>query len=308
MSLPLFGRLPDPRRATAERMRAMFEVSRFPQEQYTAPAGDAGLFGPKSVAWRVHADPSMMVGGICALMVQSLHPLAMAGVADHSDYREEPLRRLSRTASFIGATTFGSTPVAESVLRTVRGVHRKVNGTAPDGRPYSADDPDLLRWVHVAEVASFLRAYRRYGLGFVTLADTDRYYDEVAIVAEKLGASDVPRSRAAVATYFRQIRPELRATDEALEALRFIRTAPAGGDPVAGAAYEVIVRAAIGVLPGWVRQMLGIGKLWPLDVAEQAFVVPAAWTILRAIRIATGEPPAFGEARARARAEVAGAD
>jgi uncharacterized protein (DUF2236 family) len=302
VSLLSLLRSADPRRATTARMRSMFEVSRFPQEQYREPAGDAGLFGPRSVTWRIHADPSMIVGGLCALMVQSLHPLAMAGVVDHSDYREAPLRRLSRTASFIGATTFGSTPVAESVIHTVRGVHRRVNGLAPDGRRYSADDPDLLRWVHVAEVASFLRAYRRYGLGFVSLADADRYYDEVAVVAEKLGATEVPRSRADVADYFRAVRPELRATAGALEALAFIRTAPAGSDPLAGAAYEVIVRAAIGVLPAWARRMLGIERPWPLDLAEQALVRPAGWTLLRAIRLATGAPPAFAEARARAEA------
>lgn len=301
MSVPLLHRLPDPRRATSERMRAMFEVSRFPQEQYTDPAGDAGLFGPRSVTWRVHADPSMIVGGICALMVQSLHPLAMAGVAEHSDYREAPLRRLSRTASFIGATTYGSTPVAESVIRTVRGVHRRVHGIAPDGRPYSADDPELLRWVHVAEVASFLRAYRRYGFGLLTPAEADRYYDEVAVVAERLGATEVPRSRAAVGAYFRQVRPQLRATDQALEALRFIRTPPPGSDPVGAAAYEVIVRAATGVLPGWVRRMLGVERPWPIGRAEQALVAPTAWTLLRAIRLATGTPPAFAEARVRAR-------
>jgi uncharacterized protein (DUF2236 family) len=301
----LLRRLPDPRRATSERMRAMFEVSRFPQEQYSEPAGDVGLFGPRSVTWRIHADPSMIVGGLCALMVQSLHPLAMAGVADHSDYREAPWRRLSRTASFIGATTFGSTEVAESVVRTVRGVHRRVHGVAPDGRPYSADDPDLLRWVHVAEVASFLRAYRRFGLGFVTPGEADRYYDEVAVVAEMLGTTEVPRSRASVAAYFRSVRPELAATDEALEALRFIRTRPPGADPLVSAAYEVIVRASIGVLPAWVRRMLGIERLWPIGVAEQAIVAPTTWTLLRAIRLATGEPPAFGEARARALRQAA---
>src|SRR5579862_6206422 len=282
-------------------MRSMFEASRFPQEQYTDPPGDFGLFGPGTVTWRIHADPSMIVGGIAALMVQALHPLAMAGVADHSDYRDEPLRRLSRTASFIGATTFGSTEVAESVIKAVRGVHRRVHGTAPDGRPYSADDPDLLRWVHVAEVASFLRGYRRYGLGLVTLREADRYYDEVSVVAERLGATDVPRSRAEVGAYFRAVRPQLEATDQARDVLRFIRTPPTSGDPVASAAYDVIVRASIGVLPGWVRAMFGIERPWPLGPAEQAFVAPTTWTLLRAIRLATGEPPAFGEARARCR-------
>jgi uncharacterized protein (DUF2236 family) len=280
----------------------MFEASRFPQEQYTEPAGDLGLFGPGTVTWRIHADPCMIVGGVAALMVQSLHPLAMAGVAEHSDYREAPLRRLSRTASFIGATTFASTPVSEGVIRTVKGVHRRVHGIAPDGRPYSAEDPDLLRWVHVAEVASFHRAYRRYGLRVLTLADGDRYFEEVAVVAEKLGATDVPRSRAEVGDYFRRVRPELRATPEALEALRFVRSPLAGGDLAGRVAYDLVLRASVGVLPGWVRSMLAIRRPWPLSAAEQAVVAPAAWALLRAIRLATGTPPAFSEARARCRA------
>ncbi len=137
--------------------RSMLWASRFPGEQYTHPVGDNGLFGPDSPAWRVHSDTSMFVGGLSAILIQMLHPLAMAGVADHSNWVAEPIKRLSRTASFITATTFGSTPVAEAVIEQVRRRHARVSGTAPDGRPYRADDPALLCWVHTAQVASFLR-------------------------------------------------------------------------------------------------------------------------------------------------------
>jgi uncharacterized protein (DUF2236 family) len=167
-------------------LRAALDSSRFPQEQYTDPPGDRGLFGPSSASWHVHGDSSMLVGGIAALLLQTLHPLAMAGVAEHSDYRERPFGRLSRVASFVAATTYGSTPVAESVVESVKAVHERVVGTAPDGRPYSAGDPDLLRWVHVAEVACFYAAHRRYHPRALRGADADRYYDEVAVVAEML--------------------------------------------------------------------------------------------------------------------------
>src|SRR3954449_5225478 len=132
------------RRSVRGGLGSLFAADRFPEEQYDEPKGDPGLFGPDSVTWTVHADATMFVGGIAALMVQSLHPLAAAGVADHSSYRTEPFKRLSRTGSFVAVTTYAATPVAESVIAAVRGVHEHVKGTAPDGTPYAASDPDLL--------------------------------------------------------------------------------------------------------------------------------------------------------------------
>ncbi|MEM9714223.1 MAG: oxygenase MpaB family protein, partial [Actinomycetota bacterium] len=122
---------------------------------------DDGWFGPGSATWHVHGDLSMLVGGVRALLLQTLHPGAMAGVADHSSYREDPLGRLHRTGAFVGATTFGSTAEAEQAVEVVRTVHRRVVGTTPEGVPYSADDPHLLLWVHATEVDSFLRAHVR---------------------------------------------------------------------------------------------------------------------------------------------------
>src|SRR6185436_498261 len=134
---------------------------------------------------RVHANfPAMLAGGISALMLQALHPLAMAGVYDHSAFRDDPFGRLRRTATFVAGTTYGPTKVAEELVATVRRVHENVVGTAPDGRAYAASDPDLLTWVHVAEVASFLRSYRRYA-GTLSTAEQDRYFAETAIVAER---------------------------------------------------------------------------------------------------------------------------
>ena len=195
--------LVDMRRVVGRSLESAFNADRFPSEQYDDPPGDAGLFGPDSVAWTVHADISMLVGGISALMLQALHPLAAAGVVEHSRYRTEPMRRLSRTASFVAATTFGSTQVAEGVIAEVRAVHRRVEGIAPDGRFYSAQDPELLRWVHVAEVSSFLRAHRRYHPFPLRGPDLDRYFAETAIVAEKLGATDVPHAAAGGPNLFR---------------------------------------------------------------------------------------------------------
>src|SRR3954454_765272 len=149
-------------------------------------------FTPDDVIWRVHADASMFVGGIRALLVQSLHPLAMAGVAAHSGYKGDPWGRLQRTSTFLATTTFGTVEHAEQLIARVRAIHERVRGTAPDGRPYAASDPHLLKWVHVAEVDSFLDAYRRYGAAPLAAADQDGYVADTAKVARAIGVIDPP--------------------------------------------------------------------------------------------------------------------
>ena len=292
----------DLRRLALTPIARNFDVERFPEERYDAPPGDPGLFGPDSVTWRVHADPSLIVGGLSALMLQSLHPLAMAGVADHSDYRERPLARLSRTSSFVAATTYGSTQVAESVIAIVRAVHTRVTGTAPDGRPYSAADPELLRWVHVAEMGSFLRAHRRYHPAPVRGADIDRYFAETAVVAERLGATDVPRSRAEVRAYLRSVRPQLVAGDQAREAMGFLLR-PIGSDPVTRAAGQLFVLAAVGLLPEWARRLHAVGHPRPVGLPVRS----AVWGLLNTLRMVGGPPPFVAEARRRVAARPAAA-
>jgi uncharacterized protein (DUF2236 family) len=276
-------------------VRAAFGADRFPEEQYTDPVGDPGLFGPDSVTWRIHADASMLIGGVSAVMLQTLHPLAMAGVTEHSEWRQRPFRRLSRTSSFVTATTYGSTPVAEGIIAIVRAVHTRVVGVAPDGRPYRADDPALLRWIHVAEVSSFLQAHRRYSLLPVTPADQDRYYDEVRVVAEKLGATDLPRSRASVAAYFEGVRPELVAGPQARDTVRYLRQAPFRERSLR-VAYQVIIGAAVGLLPEWAREMLGLDHEPLLDLATSRV---AANALLGVMRLAGGTPPPVRLARER---------
>ncbi len=179
---------------------------------YDNPPGDPGLFGPDAVCWRVHADfPAMLAGGVSALLLQTLHPLALAGVWDHSTFRTDMQGRLGRTAQFIAGTTYGSRADAMALIERVRRIHSHISGSAPDGRPYAADDPALLTWVHVAEVSSFLAGYLRY-VGPLSEAEQDCYYNEVAQVADMLGATGVPRSCAAVAAYLEAMRPQLEAS------------------------------------------------------------------------------------------------
>lgn len=299
-SLPLVGG-PLRDRLMAPLARSL-TADRLPFEQYTDPPGDPGLFGPGSVTWRVHADPSMLVGGLAALLLQTLHPLAIAGVDEHSSYREDPLGRLSRTESFVTGTTYGSTEAAERLIKLVQGIHRKVRGTAPDGRPYSAEDPELVTWVHVTEVSSFLRAHQRF-TPFPVRGDlADRYLHEMATIAERLGGRDVPRSRVAVRAYLRGVRPGLVGSDQARRAVRFL-THPVQGrgvSPLVTAAHQVVIQAAVGLLPPWGRDMLALPRP---TLVSQAVVIPATHALLGALRFAGGPPAALSEARRRCAAE-----
>lgn len=226
------------------------------QIDFSQPKGDPGLFGPDAVCWRVHGDfTSMMVGGISALLLQALHPLALAGVWDHSNFRQDLIGRLRRTGQFISGTTFGSRRDAEWLIDKVRTIHLQVVGTAPDGRPYAASDPALLTWVHVAEVSSFLAAHLRYRNPQLSDADQDRYYAEVALIAERLGAENVPKSRAEIAAYLAAIRPQLLCDERSREILRILLAAPAPS-ALAVPVGKLLMQAGIDLLPDWAQAML----------------------------------------------------
>ena len=222
------------------------------------PRGDPGLFGPEAICWRVHGDfPSMLIGGICALMLQMLHPRVLAGVWDHSNFREDMLGRLRRTGQFISGTTFGSTQDANWLIDKVRTIHLQVTGTAPDGSPYAASDPDLLTWVHVAEVSSFMAAHLRYLNPELSLVDQDRYYAETALVAERLGAANVPTSRQAIEDYLARMRPQLECSERTLEVMRLLKDAPAPSR-MAKPMGNLMMQAGIELLPAWASAMFGI--------------------------------------------------
>ncbi|OZY59723.1 histidine kinase [Pseudomonas lundensis] len=222
------------------------------------PKGDPGLFGPDSISWQVHGDfTSMLIGGISALMLQALHPLALAGVWDHSNFRQDMLGRLRRTGQFISGTTFGSTADANWLIDKVRTIHLQVTGTGLDGRPYVASDPELLTWVHVAEVSNFLAAHLRYRNPDLSAADQDRYYDEIAVVAERLGATDVPRSRQQIADYLQQVRPQLLCDERSHEVIRLLLNAPSPS-VLAKPFGALMMQAGIDLLPDWASDHLGL--------------------------------------------------
>ena len=213
---------------------------------------------------RVHADASMYVGGLRALLLQSLHPLAMAGVADHSDYRGDPWGRLQRTSTFLAVTTFGTAKDAQRAVDKVRGIHRRVHGVAPDGTPYAASDPHLLEWVHIAEVDSFLQAYQRYGAAPFDQEGRDGYVADTARVAEALGVVEPPRTEAQLRQRIAAYRPELRGTASARDAAKFLLLTPPLPLVMRGP-YGVLAATSISLLPAWARAPLWLPYVPPVE-------------------------------------------
>ena len=226
------------------------------QIDFENPKGDPGLFGPDSVCWRIHGDfTSMLIGGVSALLLQALHPLALAGVWDHSNFRDDLLGRLRRTGQFVSGTTFASRADADWLIDKVKRIHLQVVGTAPDGRSYAASDPDLLTWVHVAEVHSFMQAHLRYLNPRLSTADQDRYYAEIALIAERLGARDVPRSRVQIDAYLGAMQGQLLCDDRSREILRILLAAPAPS-ALAAPVGKLFLLAGIDLLPDWAQALL----------------------------------------------------
>ena len=212
-------------------------------------------FTPDDPIWRVHADASMFVGGVRALLLQSLHPLAMAGVAGHSGFRGDPWGRLERTSRFLATTTFGTIAHAEAEIAKVTGIHRTVVGRADDGRPYSANDPHLLEWVHIAEADSFLCTYQQFGGTRLTRSEADLFVEQGAVVARKLGVRNPPTSVAELQARLEAFRPELEATPACRDAAKFLLVDPPL--PVASrAGYGLLAAGAVATLPGWARREL----------------------------------------------------
>ncbi|WP_245766680.1 oxygenase MpaB family protein [Streptomyces colonosanans] len=272
----------------ADELKATVHGGDLKLDRYEGPAGDPGLLGitPGDPAWRVHGHlTGMLTGGFAALMLQSLHPLAMAGVDQHSDFRSDPAGRFIGTARFITTTTFGSTSAAHEAIVLVRRIHTRVHGTAPDGRPYCADDPELLTWVHTAEVRCFLAGYQTYAPQRLRLtrAECDAYYRQAAPVAEMLGAEKVPRSSQEVERYLARIRPRLHATQAALDSVRFLRGFGRTGRErlVVG----LFMNASVGLLPDWARAELGIHRP---TVVRSCWDRPAARVVGRTIEWARG--------------------
>lgn len=255
---------------------------------------DAGLFGPDSVAWRLHASPVMLVGGLRALLVQALEPRAMAAVDQHSLFREDPWGRLDRTTSFVLNTTYGDTTTALAAAARVRAVHTRIHGVDHvTGRPYRADDPDLLLWIHAVEVDSFLLAYRTYA-GPLSHADGDRYVAEMARVAElvELPTAMAPRTEGDVRDYLRSVRG-LQITPAARDGLRVILFPPMhlAWRPL----WAIPTTAAVAILPRYARRMYRLPWVPGAGIPVRAGV----FALARALRVIRPVPPVVHAAQER---------
>lgn len=241
-------------------------------------------FRESDAIWRVHADAAMFVGGIRALLLQSLHPVAMRAVSEHSGYQGDPWGRLHRTSTYLATTTYGAIPDAERSIKIVRAIHSRVRGQMPDGTPYRADDPHLLTWVHIAEIDSFLASHRVFGADRLSAEDCDTYVRQTGEVARRLGVPDPPQSTLELAERLAAYRPEMRWSGPAAEAAELLlRNPPLPGPAKAG--YAVLAAGAISVLPAWVRAEL---RLPTLPITDRVVAQPLTRTALRTLRWALG--------------------
>lgn len=257
-----------------ERIRALTgSSSRI--DDFTVPAGDVGLFGPQSVTWKVHANfTAMMVGGLSSLMVQSLHPRALSAVWDHSDFQKNLKERLGRTSYFVAATTYGSENMAMGAIQRVNAIHANIRGTDLDGNPYVANEPALIRWVHIAEVYAFLSAYQHLATSPLTPAECDQYIDEMSRIGHLLGAVDLPltwqATQAALADYVGELRFDTRAR----ATFKVIENYPTTflDKPF----MHLMLKAAFDVMPTWVLPLIERQPACAVQVQLTKFALNAA--------------------------------
>jgi uncharacterized protein (DUF2236 family) len=271
----------------------LFSKEPFPLDTSGQYAGDPGLFGPASVSWSVLGDASVFVGGIRALLVQTAHPEVVAGLMEHSRFREDPLGRLARTSSYVTATAFGAMPEVEQAVERVARAHRPVSGESHRGRRYSASAEPLAAWVHNALSESFLVCYQEFGPGALSLERADRFVAEQAQIGSMLGAAPLPRTSAALSRWVEAV-PELGPSPGMVEALAFLRSPPAPW-PVRFV-YRILFEAAVATLPPRVRSLLG------LRVRPAALIVGKATA--RALRVMLGASPAWRAALDRVGAPI----
>jgi uncharacterized protein (DUF2236 family) len=257
--------------------------------------GDPGWFGPHSVAWKVHADTSIFVAGMAAFALQSLHPLALAGVVDHSSFAQDFMGRIRRTGEFVSGVVYGSSAEAARRVAGVQRIHERVTGIAPDGRPYSANDPELLEWVHITEYMAIAAAFRRFGLRPLGGDELDRYIGEVAVVGEAMGVADPPRSWSELDASFQRFRPQLAVGEQAALALRFLREPP-GLPAVAMPAWRTVWAGALTCLPPNILLLLGVRP-------PRRTQVVACRSLVRALGALLGPPPPSVAARRRLAAD-----
>jgi uncharacterized protein (DUF2236 family) len=261
--------------AIGERLRAITGSAKSSLEDFAVPAGDPGLFGPTSMVWRVHAHfTAMMVGGLSSLIVQALHPRALAAVWDHSQFRDKLKDRLSRTAFFVAATTYGSQAFAMKAIQRVNAIHSRITGTDLQGRPYVANEPALLNWVHLVEATSFLTAHQHLAKTPLTPTEADQYMVEMAVLGHLLGGVDLPSTVAAAEGQMRGYQAELQFDARAQEVVGLIASYPT--DVLDKPFMGLVLESSFDLMPDWVLQLLGRSAACALPVQARRLALQLA--------------------------------
>jgi uncharacterized protein (DUF2236 family) len=254
---PIERFLEDLRSRVVSSATAPFRHAPYPLARSLFYDGDPGLFGPESVSWTVIGDAASFVGGVRALLIQAAHPEVVAGVGDHSRYREDPLGRLSRTSAYVTATTFGAMPEVEQAVAQVRRIHRVVSGTSSRGIDYDADDPGFSAWVHNALTDSFLVANQTFGAERLSPEDADRFVLEQTRVGALLGADPMPTTATDLSRWI-ELHPGVAPSPEMDDAVDFLTDPPL--EPGLMIGYKFLMEAAVATLPGRLRDVLGLTK------------------------------------------------
>ena len=276
--------LPNPRTTIAKAVRERLAGDFDAQHAEIWRSGER-WFCEQDAIWRVHADTSMFIGAVRALLLQALHPIALHAVVEHAGFQRDFWGRFQRTSKYLALTTYGTVPDAERAIAIVRAIHRRVRGITPDGTRYAADDPHLLMWVHVAEVDSFLTAFQAFGAPALTPAEADEYVRQAGSVAARLGVVDPPRSVTELTSTLESYLPELSGSGAAREASSLLLLHP----PFTGftrAGYHVLAAGAVSILPPWARTEL---RLPALPVTERAVIRPLSRSAMRTLRCALSD-------------------
>jgi uncharacterized protein (DUF2236 family) len=280
----VIGTLPDPRAPIAKAVRDLVAGDFEAQHAEIWRDGER-WFSQQDAIWRVHADASMFIGAIRALLLQALHPVALQAVVEHAGFRRDFWGRFQRTSRYVALTTYGTVPDAERAIAAVRAIHRRVTGTTPDGTPYSADDPHLLMWVHVAEVDSFLRAFQAFGAETLTPSEADEYVRQAGLAAAQLGVVAPPTTVTQLVAIMESYRPELSGSGSARDASSLLLLHP----PFTGftrAGYHLLAASAVSILPSWARTAL---LLPALPITERALIRPLGRSAMYALRWALSD-------------------
>lgn len=272
---------------------SLFEHAPYPLENTLDHRGDPGLLGPDSVSWPVLADVAAFVGGLRGLLIQAAHPEVVAGVDDHSRYKDDPFGRLSRTSAYVTATTFGAMPEVEHAAAIVRRIHRKVKGTSSRGIPYDAADPGFSAWVHNALTDSFLAAHQVYGGNRLTPDEADRFVVEQGRIGALLGSDPMPATADSLRQWVTD-HPDVESSPEMESVVEFLTNPPL--TPGIKAGYMVLLEAAVAIVPERIRGVLGVT---PKPGAEAV-----GRTAVGTLRWALGYSPSWALALRRTDSEI----